>query len=87
MSNSTPLPIEQILETEAPVLETTKQPGKLKTALRHPIHTVKRHKIAVATLAGVALGSVATYLLTAKLDSDAGISLDASASTEDDSND
>lgn len=87
MSNPTPLPTEQIITPDAAVLETPKQPGKLKTSLRHPIQTVKRHKIAAATTVGVALGSVATLLLTAKKDSDSDAEIDDSASIEDEIND
>lgn len=75
-----------VITPTEPVLEPApKQPGKFKTAVRHPIQTVKRNKAAFAASAGVALGSVATFLLMHKdenEDADASENTDASDDSE-----
>lgn len=48
---------------------TPKTPGKVKTALRHPIQTIKRHNVVSTALAGLAVG-VASTLLYVRADKD-----------------
>lgn len=71
MSNDTPQTpavVEGVVVTDA--TPTTpmvpKAPGKLVTALKHPVQTMKRHKSAVLVSFGVACGSVATFMLCKK---------------------
>lgn len=57
----------QTVTTDVPVSTPASEPkkaGKLKTAFRHPVETVKRHKVAMAASAGVALGAIAVTLLS-----------------------
>lgn len=81
MSNTIPENPQVLVGEPVPVtiVEAPKKPGKFKTALRHPIQTTKRHRVAAAATAGVVLGSVATLLLCK---SDDEIDLDADANLE-----
>lgn len=66
MSNNPINPTPVVTEPVVPTTEPIKVPGKFKTALKHPVATARRHKTTIAVTAGVALGSVATFLLTKK---------------------
>ncbi len=74
MSNPTPKTpevIESVVVTDATptVTEVPKTPGKVKTALRHPIQTIKRHNVVSTALIACAAG-VASTLFFVKKDSD-----------------
>lgn len=64
-TTATTVPAEPVVPTIT-TPETPKVDGKFKTALKHPVATARRHKTTIAVTAGVALGSVATFLLTKK---------------------
>lgn len=69
MSNTapkTPEVIESVVVTDVPTLltETVKAPGKVKTALRHPIQTIKRHSVVSTALVASAAGAAVALLLT-----------------------
>lgn len=71
MSNETPVQTPQVHTvttvppTNVPPTDTEpKKPGKFRTALRHPIVTVQRHKTAVLLATGAAAGAVSVALLS-----------------------
>jgi hypothetical protein len=74
MSNKT-TPAESPLEgtvippttNDVPVAEAPKAPSKIKNALRHPVTTVKKHKLPITAAVSAVAGGAAVMLLKAKV--------------------
>jgi hypothetical protein len=70
MSNPTPQTPEVTPSVVVPdaipvtIVEAPKAPGKVKTAFRHPIQTIKRHSVVSTALIASAVGAAAALLLT-----------------------
>lgn len=73
MSNATPAekPLEGTVipptVNDVPATEP-KQPGKIKNALRHPVTTVKKHKLPITAAVSAVAGGVAVVLLSNRKD-------------------
>ena len=50
--------------TPTPAPDAPKAPGKVKTALRHPFQTIKRHSVVSTALIAGAVGVAGTLLLS-----------------------
>jgi hypothetical protein len=72
MSNEKTVPTEQPLEgtvispnTDVPAAEPTK-PSRIKNAFRHPVTTVKKHKLPITAAVAAMAGAASMALLNAK---------------------
>jgi hypothetical protein len=56
-----------VIETDPSIVTVTpKTPGKVKTALRHPIQTIKRHNVVTTAVIAATAGVVSTLLLVGR---------------------
>lgn len=86
MSNATPAekPLEGTvippIDNDVPVAEPTK-PSRIKNALRHPVTTVKKHKLPITAAVSAVAGGAAVVLLKARKDSREDVVVEAEDET------